>query len=71
MTIELMEKMAQAAADSYMNNLDEQDKKYLLQNKNMYVKEYLSIYNLAMEEMTRKEQIKFQEFGESESKKMY
>lgn len=71
MTIELMETMAKAAADSYMNNLDEEDKKYLLQNKNMYVKEYLSIFNLAMEEMTRKDQIKYQEFGQDESRKVY
>ena len=71
MTIELMETMAKAAADSYMNNLDAEDKKYLLQNKNMYVKEYLSIFNLAMEEMTKKDQIKYQEFGQDESRKVY
>lgn len=67
-----MEFMAKAAADSYMLNLNEQDKNYLSANKEMYVKEYFKVFEIAMGELNKKNQTRFQEFGqESEPGKLF
>ena len=63
MTNERMEFLAKAATDSFMANLEEQDKKYLLSNKEMYVREYLKVFDIAMAEIVKKDSKKFEVFG--------
>lgn len=71
MTEEKMQFMVKAATDSYMANLDEQDKRYLSERKELYVREYFKVFEVAMTELKKQQNKSFQPFGEEENSKSF
>ena len=58
-----MEFMAKAATDAYFTNLSEEAKLLVMSDKQAFLSDYMKTFNLALEEIRKLEQEKFQEFG--------
>lgn len=60
--------MAKAATDSYFANLNNDVKEFMLSDKQAYLHDYMKTFKLALQEAKKMDQIRFQEFGEENSK---
>ena len=55
------------ASDSYFANLDVETKQFMMADKQEYLSDYMKTFNIALDELRKKENSKYEEFG-SEAK---
>lgn len=71
MTEEMMQFMAKAAADSYMANLSIEDKNYLSEHKDVFTREYFKVFEIGLDQLTKREAKRFEEFGDENLSKAF
>lgn len=71
MTNEEMERLARYATDKYFDSKDQNTKDFLAADKEAFISDYINTFNLALEEVHKSQNNKFQEFVHEDNSKLF